>query len=500
MIDWAHALDAVWSGLLATSPLEATAVALGLAYAVFAVRKSRWCWVTGGLSSAIMIYLAVRARLPMQAALQVYYVVISVYGWWHWTASGDSGHAAGHHMAATPAPAGMRRRRPGQCAHGSLAGRPDPGRVALSRLAHHLGSLLRDVAASPRQARELALLDLHRLGSELPICQPGALLHCAIVCDLPRRFCRRIHEMAEDLSDPYTRELTLAEAVAHVPGYRPGDPSIQMSRLSGGSVNRSYEVSTPVGRFVVRLSQGPTPGSRADRSVEREIASDCVRSGIAPHIVHANERWLVTEYVDGQLWTEPDFGNPERLAQLGDTLRRLHDLQPPGCGRFDLLRALAGYAKRVGAEPDSGAGDLAGYLESAAMAWTFCGAAERPLAILHHDLHSSNLIDSARGVVLIDWECAAVSDPLLDVACILSYHESARRMRPCSCGAPGWSESLRASWRRPFGCSTLHTYLWYRERRMRISPTEAERQAEHHLSVRLPRTLENWRSGNRLEA
>jgi len=25
------------------------------------------------------------ARLPMQAALQVYYVVISVYGWWHWT-------------------------------------------------------------------------------------------------------------------------------------------------------------------------------------------------------------------------------------------------------------------------------------------------------------------------------------------------------------------------------------------------------------------------------
>src|SRR5882672_10398161 len=43
------------------------------------------CWLTGGLGSAILIYLALHARLPMQAALQVYYVVISAYGWWHWT-------------------------------------------------------------------------------------------------------------------------------------------------------------------------------------------------------------------------------------------------------------------------------------------------------------------------------------------------------------------------------------------------------------------------------
>jgi nicotinamide mononucleotide transporter len=85
MIDWSHALDALRSGLAATSPLEAVSVALALAYAVFAIKRNRWCWVTGGLSSAIMIYLALHARLPMQAALGVYYVVISAYGWWHWT-------------------------------------------------------------------------------------------------------------------------------------------------------------------------------------------------------------------------------------------------------------------------------------------------------------------------------------------------------------------------------------------------------------------------------
>jgi nicotinamide mononucleotide transporter len=85
MIDWDRTVDSVWSGLVATSAAEAASVALGLAYSVWAIRRSRWCWVAGGLSSAILIYLALAARLPMQAALQGYYVVISVYGWWHWT-------------------------------------------------------------------------------------------------------------------------------------------------------------------------------------------------------------------------------------------------------------------------------------------------------------------------------------------------------------------------------------------------------------------------------
>jgi nicotinamide mononucleotide transporter len=106
--DLSRAIDAIWSGLVATSPAEAASVALGLAYAVLAVGKSRWCWVAGGVSSAIMIYLSLDARLPMQAALQVYYVVISVYGWWHWTRVEESQGSAmtarwlSHTQAAWP--------------------------------------------------------------------------------------------------------------------------------------------------------------------------------------------------------------------------------------------------------------------------------------------------------------------------------------------------------------------------------------------------------------
>ena len=287
--------------------------------------------------------------------------------------------------------------------------------------------------------------------------------------------------MVEDLSGSDTRELDLAEGLAHVPGYRPGDPSVRTFQLSGGSVNRSYSVSTSAGQYVLRLSQAPDAWLAPDRSVERQLHRIAAAAGLAPTIVDATERWLITEYVSGRLWTEPDFADPVRLSRLGDTLRRLHALPAPDVGRFDLLKSLEGYMERIGTEHS----DLTAHLDRAAAAWRISGAAERPLAILHHDLHASNLIDTGQGVVLIDWECAAVSDPLLDVACILSYHESSRPYASVLLEQAGLGHITSRQLSASVWLFDLHTYLWYRERRLRISPTDAEREAENRLAVRL---------------
>jgi nicotinamide mononucleotide transporter len=75
----------LWEGLLATSPLEALAVLSGLVYVVLAVPRSRWCWVAGGLSSLIYVWLSARARLPMQSLLQAWYVGVAVYGFLCWS-------------------------------------------------------------------------------------------------------------------------------------------------------------------------------------------------------------------------------------------------------------------------------------------------------------------------------------------------------------------------------------------------------------------------------
>jgi len=63
---------------------EAIAVVAGLVYVVLILRRNRWGWVAGALSSSIYIVIAARARLPMQSLLQMYYVGMAVYGWFSW--------------------------------------------------------------------------------------------------------------------------------------------------------------------------------------------------------------------------------------------------------------------------------------------------------------------------------------------------------------------------------------------------------------------------------
>lgn len=63
---------------------EGFAVVAGLIYVVLILRRNRWGWVAGALSSSLYILISARARLPMQSLLQAYYVGMAVYGWFSW--------------------------------------------------------------------------------------------------------------------------------------------------------------------------------------------------------------------------------------------------------------------------------------------------------------------------------------------------------------------------------------------------------------------------------
>jgi nicotinamide mononucleotide transporter len=65
---------------------------MGVVYVLLIMRRHRWGWVAGGVSSLILAVLAARAHLPMQAVLQFSYVVAAVYGWWHWAPDAQQQH------------------------------------------------------------------------------------------------------------------------------------------------------------------------------------------------------------------------------------------------------------------------------------------------------------------------------------------------------------------------------------------------------------------------
>ena len=77
--------------------LNLLALAAGVAYAVLAARRNRLCWIAGAVGSACAAVLSAVGKLPMQSALQVFYVGMAAYGWWCWTRGSPGGElAVGH--------------------------------------------------------------------------------------------------------------------------------------------------------------------------------------------------------------------------------------------------------------------------------------------------------------------------------------------------------------------------------------------------------------------
>jgi nicotinamide mononucleotide transporter len=85
-------------------PAELIAVAFGVGYILLAIREHRACWIAGGISTAIYAFVFWRAGLPMQAALQLVYVAMSVWGWFAWGRARDEapprGWKVARHLAA----------------------------------------------------------------------------------------------------------------------------------------------------------------------------------------------------------------------------------------------------------------------------------------------------------------------------------------------------------------------------------------------------------------
>jgi nicotinamide mononucleotide transporter len=78
-------LQRLLDGIRVTHPAEWLAVASGVVYVLLIMARHRVGWIFGAISSVILMVLAARARLPMNALLQFSYVLAAAYGWWSWS-------------------------------------------------------------------------------------------------------------------------------------------------------------------------------------------------------------------------------------------------------------------------------------------------------------------------------------------------------------------------------------------------------------------------------
>lgn len=70
---------------LATTPfIQWLALGLGVSEVLFARANKIWLYPTGIAATALSIFILFEAGLYAECLLNLYYVVMSVYGWWYW--------------------------------------------------------------------------------------------------------------------------------------------------------------------------------------------------------------------------------------------------------------------------------------------------------------------------------------------------------------------------------------------------------------------------------
>ena len=70
--------------------LELIAMLLTLAYVFLAAKGSLWCWPAAFISTALYTFIFYDVLLLMDSALNAYYLVMAVYGYWQWSKNTSS--------------------------------------------------------------------------------------------------------------------------------------------------------------------------------------------------------------------------------------------------------------------------------------------------------------------------------------------------------------------------------------------------------------------------
>lgn len=219
--------------------------------------------------------------------------------------------------------------------------------------------------------------------------------------------------MAKDLLMPDTIEA----AISRVPQWS-GVAHTHYELIERGLTNRSYRVLVGGQEFALRINAPDSAALGLDRYHEREVLIAAGRAGIGPELIYCSpeEGLLVTRWIDGTPWSRADMDREENVVRLAARLHDIHAL-PRTCKVFDPVRNIRSYAalaRDAGIALPPHARELERRTERIADQL-------EATHLCHSDVVYSNIIDDG-SLRIVDWEYAAVGDPLFDVATVARYH------------------------------------------------------------------------------
>ncbi|CNJ77239.1 thiamine kinase [Yersinia mollaretii] len=185
----------------------------------------------------------------------------------------------------------------------------------------------------------------------------------------------------------------------------------QISPVSG-LTGESWRITAPSIDWLAREQSVQKTQLGVNRRRERKLLRHVAGSDLSPAIIAANSHWLVVNWLTGDVVTNSQFVELANNGQLASLLARLHHLPASGY-RLDLRAQLIRYGDLIDPARRS-----PGWLR---LQQDFLRRPQpQPVKLtpLHMDIHPGNLLMTATGLKLIDWEYAADGDIALDIAAL----------------------------------------------------------------------------------
>src|SRR5262245_34415982 len=213
----------------------------------------------------------------------------------------------------------------------------------------------------------------------------------------------------------------VAAALTRIPLFagRPLD-GLQVEPLAS-LTNRNFKVSLGGEAYVLRIAGAGTE-RYIDRAAEARNARQAASIGIAPDLLylHAPSGLMLTRFIDGGAPLEAaDLRRPTPLRDAAGLLKRLHGSGLAFAGRMELFPKLDDYIALAAQEGWPPGLDLTPIRRRAEAARVALEQAPASFVPSHIDPVPHNFVRARDGALyLLDWEYAAMAEPMWDLAAV----------------------------------------------------------------------------------
>jgi thiamine kinase-like enzyme len=205
------------------------------------------------------------------------------------------------------------------------------------------------------------------------------------------------------------------EAVPELRGVREVEP------LAGGLTNTNFKVTTPGGRYVVRISGKDTGLLAIDRENEAHNTIAAAETGVGAQVVAVvpEHDALVLAFIDGEVMDAEKLRRGDRLESIAAACRRLHG------GRrflqdFDMFDIQRGYVRVVQEQGFRQPDRYAEFEPAVRELERAMRERSEPAVPCNNDLLAENFIEADGTMRLIDYEYSGNNEPAFELGNIWS--------------------------------------------------------------------------------